>query len=68
MPNMWDEKQFETVMHTFKNGKLRSSTGETVKTRKQAQAIAASEAELAEKHGKEKRTWRGRTRMRPKKA
>lgn len=39
----------EKVMHEFKGGKLRSSAGGKVKSRKQAIAIALSEARRAQK-------------------
>lgn len=55
------------VLHEFKKGKLRSSSGKEVTNLNQALAIAFSEQEQAKKHGYGKRTWRGRTRMRPKK-
>jgi hypothetical protein len=38
------QKKVEKVMHEFKKGKLRSSSGQTVKKRKQAIAIGLSEA------------------------
>jgi hypothetical protein len=63
-----DEKQIAEVMRTFKKGKLRSSDGKTVTDPKQARAIAMSEGTAAEKRGKEKRTWKGRTRTRPRKS
>jgi hypothetical protein len=53
------------VMREFKHGRLRSSSGRKVKKRKQAVAIALSEERRAKKHGSSKRTWRGRTRVRP---
>jgi len=62
-----DEKQIAEVMRTFKAGKLRSSDGKKVTDPKQAKAIAMSEARAAGKQGKEKRTWKGRTRTRPRK-
>jgi len=61
-----DWKQFEVVMHTFGEGKLRSSSGKTVTDPKQAKAIAKREADTAKERGKAQRTWHGRTRMRPK--
>ena len=60
-----DWKQFEVVMHTFGEGKLRSSSGKTVTDPKQAKAIASQESRDAAAHGKKKRTWHGRTRTRP---
>jgi hypothetical protein len=38
------KKKIETVMREFKRGTLRSSSGQKVKSRKQAIAIALSEA------------------------
>jgi hypothetical protein len=38
------QKKVETVMHEFKHGELKSSTGAKVKKRKQAVAIALSES------------------------
>lgn len=61
-----DEDQVAVVMRTFAKGKLRSSSGEKVTSPKQAKAIAMSEGRSAAKHGKKERTWRQRTRMRPK--
>ena len=40
------EEKFAKVMREFENGTLKSSSGELVTSRKQAQAIAASEAGL----------------------
>jgi len=60
-------EQAGIVMKTFAAGRLRSSSGETVTDPKQAKAIAMSEAEAVKERGRERRTWRGRTRMRPKK-
>ena len=37
-------KQVETEMHEFKRGKLKSGSGQTVTSRKQAIAIGLSEA------------------------
>ena len=60
------DKQAEVVMKTFQKGKLRSKDGKTVTNPAQAKAIAMSEKRAAEKRGTEKRTWKGRTRTRPK--
>ena len=38
------QKKIETVMHEFKEGKLKSSSGDKVTGRKQAVAIGISEA------------------------
>ncbi|WP_042722934.1 MULTISPECIES: DUF6496 domain-containing protein [Flavobacteriales] len=38
------QDKVEKVMHEFKEGKLKSSSGEKVKSRKQAVAIGISEA------------------------
>jgi hypothetical protein len=38
------QKKVERVMHEFKEGELRSSSGRKVKKRKQAVAIALSES------------------------
>lgn len=61
------KKQAATVMKEFHAGKLRSSAGTPVTSEDQAQAIAMSEGRAAEKEGRKRRTWRGRTRMRPRK-
>ncbi len=61
------EKQAAVVMKTFKDGKLRSSDGKTVTDPIRAKAIALSEGRAVEERGSEIRTWRGRTRQRPKK-
>lgn len=42
------------VMHEFKEGDLKSSSGDTVKSRKQAVAIAMSEADVPQKASKKK--------------
>jgi hypothetical protein len=39
-----DQKKFATVMHEFKNGALRSGSGNKVTDRKQALAIAMNES------------------------
>ncbi len=41
------QKKVEKAMHEFKTGKLKSSSGQTVKSRKQAIAIGLSEAREA---------------------
>lgn len=38
------QKKVEEVMHEYKRGKLKSSSGQKVKSRKQAVAIGLSEA------------------------
>lgn len=43
------KKKIETVMHEFKAGKLKSSSGKLVKDPAQAKAIAMSEARKASK-------------------
>jgi len=58
-----DRGKVRTVLHEFKVGKLRSSSGQKVKSRKQAIAIALSEGRR--KGRTRRRTSRGRTRMRP---
>lgn len=42
-----DNLKVQKVMHEFKSGKLRSSSGQKVKSRKQALAIALSEQRRA---------------------
>jgi len=42
------------VMHEFKEGDLKSSSGDKVKSRKQAVAIAMSEADIPKKGSKKK--------------
>jgi hypothetical protein len=44
-------KKIEKVMHEYKTGELRSSSGEKVTKRKQAVAIALSEQRRARKGG-----------------
>lgn len=44
---MANEEKVATVMREFKAGTLNSSSGQKVKRRKQAQAIALSEAQRA---------------------
>jgi hypothetical protein len=67
------QAQASVVMRTFENGKLRTSAGHQLKPGDHgdaviAKAIAMSEGRAAEERGTEKRTWKGRTRIRPKKA
>ena len=50
------KSKVETVMHEFKTGKLKSSSGEKVKNPKQAIAIALSEQRRARKQGLMKRS------------
>ncbi len=57
--------QAAVVMKTFHAGKLRDSHGKKVTDMDQAMAIAMSEKRAAKKRGTETRTWRGRTRQRP---
>jgi len=59
-------KQAARVMKEFHAGKLRSKSGEKVTDIEQAQAIAMSEGRAAESRGVKKRTWKGKTRIRPK--
>ncbi len=41
------ERKMKTVMHEFKEGELESSSGDKVRSRKQAVAIGLSEARKA---------------------
>jgi hypothetical protein len=59
------KKQVSRVMKVFAKGRLRSRSGKTVTDPEQAQAIAMSEGRSAEEHGVKKRTWKGRSRIRP---
>lgn len=59
-------KQAARVMKEFHAGKLRSKSGKKVTSLKQAEAIAMSEGRAAEKRGTKRRTWKGKTRVRPK--
>ncbi len=43
-PGEGKDETVERVMHAFKEGDLKSHSGDTVKTRKQAIAIALSES------------------------
>lgn len=43
------QRHIEKVMHAFKNGDLKSSSGAKVKSREQAIAIGLSEAGVPEK-------------------
>lgn len=43
------QKKVEKVMHEFKDGDLKSSSGDKVTSRKQAIAIALSEADVPKK-------------------
>jgi chorismate mutase len=60
------DKQASIVMKTFAAGKLRDRSGKTITDPKRAKAVAMSEKRAAEKHGVSERTFKGRTRIRPK--
>lgn len=62
------KEQVARVMRTAAAGRLRSSSGKKVTDPAQVKAIAMSEGRTAAARGTERRTWRGRTRVRPKKA
>lgn len=49
------QRKIEKVMHEFKQGELESSSGQTVKNRKQAVAIALHEAGASRDQKKSKR-------------
>lgn len=49
------QRKVHKVMSEFKSGSLKSSSGRKVKSRKQAVAIALSEAGLSRKKRKKKR-------------
>lgn len=59
-------KQTGIVMKEFYKKKLRSRNGKKVISPIQAKAIAMSEGRSAQEEGISKRTWKGRTRIRPK--
>jgi len=59
-------KQGKVVMKEYGKGRLRSSSGKPVETPEQAFAIAKSEERAAKSRGTTRRTFRGRTRVRPK--
>jgi hypothetical protein len=59
------KKQVSRVMKVFSKGRLRSKSGETVTDPEQAKAIAMGEGRAAEERGVKKRSWMGRTRIRP---
>lgn len=46
------KRKVEKVMHEYKEGDLKSSSGDKVKSRKQAVAIAMSEADIPKKGSK----------------
>jgi hypothetical protein len=46
------QKKVATVMREYSKGKLKSSSGQKVTSRKQAQAIALSSAGMSKKKGK----------------
>jgi hypothetical protein len=58
-------RQVSRVMKVFSRHRLRSSSGETVTNPEQAKAIAMSEGRAAEQRGVKKRSWHGRSRLRP---
>ena len=53
-------KKFEKVYHEYKEGKLKSSSGQKVKSRDQAIAIAMSESRSMPKRGGRTATNRGK--------
>jgi hypothetical protein len=66
------QAQASVVMRTFERGKLRTSAGHQLNPNNHgdaviAKAIAMSEGRSAQTRGTEERTWKGRTRIRPKK-
>jgi len=58
-------KMVSKVMRAFYEDDLKSSSGETVTNPAQAKVIAMSEGRAAEQRGVKRRTWHGRTRLRP---
>lgn len=48
----WPKKKVEKVMHEFKEGELKSSSGQKVTDHEQAIAIAMSEAGMSKKKKK----------------
>ena len=60
------KRQRDIVMSTFQEGKLRDPGGHTIRDPKRAYAVAMSEERAAAKRGTERRTFKGRTRIRPK--
>ena len=50
------KRKVEKVMHEYKDGDLKSSSGDKVKSRKQAVAIAMSEAAVPKKGANRKKT------------
>ena len=59
------QEQVGRVMEEFHAGKLRAKSGKKVSNVKQAKAIALSEGRTVQKRGAKKRTWKGKTRIRP---
>jgi hypothetical protein len=62
----YGSKQAEIVMRTFYRHKLRDPGGHTITDVKRAKAVAHQEEEAAKERGTEIRTFKGRTRRRPK--
>lgn len=60
------DRQSSIVMKTFNRGRLRTPQGKTVTNPEQARAIAMSEKRAASSRGVSRRTFKGRTRIRPK--
>ena len=52
---MKGQAKMEKVMHEYKQGTLRSSSGDTVRSHDQAVAIAMSEAGLSKKRPKSRK-------------
>ncbi|MDV6329529.1 DUF6496 domain-containing protein [Asticcacaulis sp. 201] len=50
------KKKVEKVMHEYKSGDLKSGSGDRVKSRHQAIAIAMHEADIPKETGKKKAT------------
>ena len=60
------KEHIEDVMRLFAKRQLRDSSGKTVTSKEQALAIAHAEVRAMQERGATVRTWRGRTRLRPK--
>lgn len=62
------KRQRDVVMREFGAGRLRDPGGHTIRDPKRAYAAAMSEERAAKARGTERRTFRGRTRQRPRRA
>jgi hypothetical protein len=61
------KSQFDIVMETFGKGNLHDPNNKPITKMNQALGVAFAEERAVEDKGRSKRTFKGRTRLRPKK-